>query len=151
MFVPLDGSEFAERTLPSARLVASSMSVSIELLGACQILAPAVLDTQTRHIVKVMLLQRQRRSKEYLKGVRYRLEASGKSTPVSTVRGAPADAIVTCATTYSRALVIMSTHGTARIAPWILGCVTENRCRLSPTHCLSFAPRRQNPRLRLRR
>ncbi len=125
VIVPLDGSDLAEQALSYAPLVASSMSVPIELVEACHILAPAILDTHTRHVVDTMLSARQRRAEEYLAGVRDRLEASGSSASVSTLRGMPADAIVTHATTDPRALVVMSTHGRGGIAPWTLGSVTD--------------------------
>lgn len=125
VIVPLDGSELSEQALPYAQLVASSMALPIELVEACHILAPAVLDTHTRHIVEVMLSERQRRSEEYLTGVRDRLVASGSSATVTALRGVPADAVVTHAGTDPRALVVMSTHGRGGIAAWTLGSVTD--------------------------
>ena len=125
VIVPLDGSELSEQAMPYAQLVASSMSAPIELVEACHILAPAILDTHTRHVVDTMLSARQRRAEEYLAGVRDRLEASGSSASVSTLRGVPADAIVTHATTDPKALVVMSTHGRGGIAPWTLDSVTD--------------------------
>ena len=125
VIVPLDGSELSEKVLPYAQLVASSMSAPIELVEACHILAPAVLDTHTRHVVEMMLSGRQRRSEAYLAGVRDRLEGAGSPASVSTLRGVPADAILTHAATDPRALVVMSTHGRGGLAPWTLGSVTD--------------------------
>ena len=125
VIVPLDGSEAAEQALPYAQLIASSMSVPLELMEACHILTPAVLDTHTRHTVELMLSERERRAQEYLTGVACRLEEAGNAASVSTVRGAPADAIVTRAGTDPGALVVMSTHGRGGTAPWTLGSVTE--------------------------
>ncbi len=136
VIVPLDGSELSEQALPYAQLVASSMSAPIELLEACHILTPAVLDTHTRHVVEVMLSERQRRAEEYLAGVRDRLEASGNPASVSTLRGVPADAIVTHATADPRALVVMSTHGRSGTAPWTLGSVTDKVLHAIPNPLL---------------
>lgn len=136
VIVPLDGSELSEQALSYAQLVASSMSVPIELVEACHILAPAILDTRTRHVADMMLSARQRRAEEYLAGVRDRLEASGSSAPVSTLRGVPADSIVTHATTDPRALVVMSTHGRGGVAPWTLGSVTDKVLHAIPNPLL---------------
>ncbi len=129
VMVPLDGSELSELALPYAQMVASSMSAPIELVEACHILAPAVLDTHTRHVVELMLAGRERISEEYLAGVRDRLQAADVAVSVSTVRGAPADAIVTHAGTDPRALVVMTTHGRGGMAPWTLGSVTDKVLR----------------------
>ena len=125
VIVPLDGSAISEQALPYAQLVASSLSVPIELVEACHILAPAVLDTHTRHTVELMLSERQRRSEEYLIGVAHRLARAGNAAAVSTLRGVPADAIVSQAGADPEALVVMATHGRGGIAPWTLGSVTE--------------------------
>ena len=42
IIVPLDGSELAEQSLPYARLIAKSLSIPIELLGAFNVLPPAL-------------------------------------------------------------------------------------------------------------
>ena len=117
VIVPLDGSEFSVQGLPYAQRIASSMSVPIELVEACHILAPAVLDTSTRHIVDLMLPGRQRRSEECLAGVRDQLEPAGAAVSVSTFARRTADAIVTHAGTDPMALVVMTTHGRGGLAP----------------------------------
>lgn len=121
----LDDSKLSEQALPYARLVGSSLSAPIELVEACHILTPAILDTSTRHMVELMLLRRQRKSEEYLTGVRDRLSADGNAASIATLRGAPADAIVAHAGADARALVVMTTHGRGGLAPWLLGSVTD--------------------------
>ena len=125
VIIPLDGSEFSEQSLPYVQLVASSMSIPIELVEAFDILPPAVRDRYTPYIVRLMLEEAQERSENYLSPIRERLEADGHRVFVSTLRGMPADAIVALAEADSEALVVMSTHGRGGIARWVLGSVAD--------------------------
>ena len=125
VIVPLDGSELSEQALPFCQLVARSMSVPIELVEAYDILPPAVHDRHTSQVVSEMLSDARRRSETYLTSIRESLEAAGNAASVSTLYGAPADAIVALASADPDALVVMSTHGRGGIARWALGSVAD--------------------------
>ena len=125
VIVPLDSSEFSEQALPYAKLIAGHMSAPIELVEAYDILPPAVHDRHTGYIVKLMLTEARSRSEKYLSGIRQRLEETGHPALVTTLRGAPAEAISAQASADANALVLMSTHGRGGIARWALGSVAD--------------------------
>ena len=125
VIVPLDGSELSEQALPYCQLVARSMSVPIELVEAYDILPPAVHDRHTSQVVSEMLSDARQSSEIYLASIRKRLEAAGDAASISTLYGAPADAIVALASADPEALVVMSTHGRGGIARWALGSVAD--------------------------
>ena len=125
VIVPLDGSEFSEQALPYARLIADRMSVPIELVESYNILPPAVRDRHTRYIVELMLTEARSRSEKYLSGIRQRLEEDGHTTSITTLHGAPTEAISAQASADADALVLMSTHGRGGIARWALGSVAD--------------------------
>ena len=136
IIVPLDGSELSEQALPYAQLVAKSLSVPIELVQAFDILAPGLLGIQSQRVIDQMVSGAQQRAEAGLASVRERLEADGHSVSVSVLRGTPADAIVTQASTDPTALVVMSTHGRGGIARWVLGSVTDKVLHTMPNPML---------------
>ena len=125
VIVPLDGSELSEQALPFCELVARSMSVPIDLVEAYDILPPAVHDRHTSQVISEMLSDALQRSGTYLASIQESLEATGNAASVSTLYGAPADAIVALASADPDALVVMSTHGRGGIARWALGSVAD--------------------------
>ena len=125
VIVPLDGSEFSEQALPYAKLIAGRMSVPIELVESYNILPPAVRDRHTRYIVELMLAEARSNSEKYLSGIRQRLEEDGHTASITTLHGAPTEAISAQASTDADALVLMSTHGRGGIARWALGSVAD--------------------------
>ena len=132
IIVPLDGSAPNR----AAQLVAKSLSVPIELVQAFDILPPGMLGIQSQRVIDQMVSGAQQRAEAILTSVRERLEADGHSVSVSVLRGTPADAIVTQASTDPTALVVMSTHGRGGIARWVLGSVTDKVLHTMPNPML---------------
>lgn len=137
IIVPLDGSELSEQALPYAQLVARSLSAPLELVQAFDILSPRVLGASAHHDVAGRLERSAlRRSQDYLASVAERLAAAGHSASFTALRGAPAEAIVSVASSDPDALVVMSTHGRGGIARWVLGSVTDKVLHMMPNPML---------------
>ena len=136
IIVPLDGSELAEQALPYAQLVARSLSASIELIQAFDILPPGLMGEGSQFVVDQMLAGARDRAESYLYGTRLRLEAEGNSVSTTAMRSSPAEAIVAQASIDPSALVVMSTHGRGGIARWVLGSVADKVLHTVPNPML---------------
>lgn len=137
IIVPLDGSELSEQALPYAQLVASSLAAPIELVQAFDILPPRVLGASANNeIAGRMERSALRRSQDYLASVAERLAPAGHSVSYTALRGAPADAVVSVASSDPAALVVMSTHGRGGIARWVLGSITDKVLHMMPNPML---------------
>ena len=136
VIVPLDGSEFSERSLPYARLIAGALSIPIELVEAFDVLPPAVHTASTRLATERMHEAAQERSEDYLRRVRAELRGQGYVATATTLHGEPAQAIMRWVGDDPDALVIMSTHGRGGIARWALGSVADKALHLIPNAML---------------
>lgn len=137
IIVPLDGSELSEQALPYAQLVARSLSAPIELVQAFDVLPSRVLGAQANLEVSGRLERSAlRRAQDYLSPVAEKLTAAGHSVSFTALRGAPAEVVVSVASSDPSALVVMSTHGRGGIARWVMGSVTDKVLHMMPNPML---------------
>ena len=125
VIVPLDGSELSERSLPYAQLIAGALSIPIELIEAFDVLPAAAHITGAAFATERMLEEARAQSDRYLEQVRAELKSQGHTAIMTTLPGAPAQAIVDWVGDDPDALVVMSTHGRGGIARWALGSVAD--------------------------
>ena len=125
IMVPLDGSDLAELALAPAQLVASALSIPMELVQAFNVLPPAVHNRSTRMALEQMLAEQKRRSERYLSQVQERLQPSGCRLTTAALAGWPEQAIVDRAGEDPDALIVMTTHGRGGLARWAMGSVAS--------------------------
>ena len=109
--VPLDGSQFAERALPYAQILARSA-------GAHVVLVRAVKGGSSRSAPETADADEQRARGE-LALVSDRLEQEGIATTTLTPFDEASWAIITAVQEESADLIVMSTHGRAGLGRWV--------------------------------
>jgi nucleotide-binding universal stress UspA family protein len=150
VLIPLDGSELAEKALPTATGIATHLKLKIVLVRALvrfffEVPEP-VLPVFGTHIPnpKELWAQAGAAATDYLNEKAARLRAQGLSDVSSVLiesgaEGAPA-AIIDLAKRTADSLVVMSTHGRSGIGRWLLGSVTERVIRHSSVPVLVIRP-----------
>ncbi len=114
ILVPLDGSPLAEQVLPLARLIATTLRSSVELLG---VVPPGSLKDPRPGSDRAL--------NDALALVASTFEAAKVKATVKVVEGDPAGRIIAEAESAPDTLVAMSTHGRSGIQRWMLGSVTD--------------------------
>ena len=147
VFVPLDGSAFAEQALPFAASIARRASATLyivhahvtvaSLYGGIEFGADLTLDTQIRE-----------NEAAYLDGVVKRLT---DNVPVRVshmlINGPVADALHEQALAAAADLVVMATHGRGPMSRFWLGGVADKLVRRLPMPVLLVRPQEQTPNL----
>lgn len=136
VIVPLDGSEFAERAVPYAQLVARGRSIPIELVEAFDVLPPAVHSRGAMYALDKMLDEARQRSEHYLTRVEETLRTAGYTVSSATLPGTPHQAIADRANAAPDALIVMSTHGRGGVTRWAMGSVADKVLHAVPNPIL---------------
>jgi len=130
LLVPLDGSEFSERSLPFARAIARTTSASLHLV---QVAAPVV----QAHFISSSAFeyqgldlegyaQRHRtEAQQYLESVAKRFDDDGISVSAELVEGGVADQLAWYAEHIEADLIVMTTHGRSGVSRMWLGSVAD--------------------------
>ena len=128
IFVPLDGSALAEKTLPHVIALGQKMRSEVHLL---QVYAPP----PSAYVVAGGMMGQgqgtfresmEKESMEYLDGKVEQLRDAGLWRLVATpLEGDAATEIVDIAQKTSDSLIAMSTHGRSGFGRWVLGSVAE--------------------------
>lgn len=136
ILVPLDGSERAEQALPVAARIARASHGSVLLLSvlppptalnwAMQLPPPSSEDQAAERRAITAYLERLAAS-ETLKGV---------ETVTEIIEGQPASVILDTAQAKPADLIVLCSHGRARIKQWALGSVAQKVARHSPVPVL---------------
>lgn len=135
--VPLDGSEFAERALPSAVELAKKMSLELILLRVY--LMPGVAYPTGAYAPDWELLEREtrKRSTEYLQEKVIQLRNEGlERVSFNVLEGSAAEKIIDASRESPGSIIAMSTHGASGVGRWLLGSITERVIRHSETAVL---------------
>jgi nucleotide-binding universal stress UspA family protein len=128
ILLPLDGSSTAERALPFARLLASTMKIPLELLEVVDVsAASAHLAAEKARYLDALIAEGERVSMEHLKDVAAGLP--GLKVSCTVERGNPADVIIERAAQDKHTLIAMATHGRSGVARWMMGSVAEKVLR----------------------
>ncbi|MDA0733401.1 MAG: universal stress protein [Chloroflexi bacterium] len=125
MLVPLDGSEFSERVLPYARLLAKGLGCPIELL---RVMDPVVENrADSAHGLYPHRVAESEKShlEDYLNEQSRTLRAEGLKVSTAVHEGNPASEIISEAETHENGLIAMATHGRSGITRWLMGSVAN--------------------------
>jgi nucleotide-binding universal stress UspA family protein len=128
IFVPLDGSGLAEKTLPHACALAKRLSLEMHLLRVYTLPLNAyiVADGMIAQGPAQLREELAREAQAYLDGKVAALSAMGFERVVAIVlQGDPASEIIDLTRKTPNSLVAMSTHGRSGIGRWVLGSVAE--------------------------
>jgi nucleotide-binding universal stress UspA family protein len=131
VIVPLDGSELAERVLPSVVEMAKVLDLEVKLFRAYELAASAYYGRED-HLPDYQQLKAKGRAdaQSYLEDQVEALKRNGLSKVTSILTdGTGADEIITCAREHPESLVAMCTHGRSGVTRWVLGSVTEKVVR----------------------
>lgn len=150
MLVPLDGSELAERVVPTVSELATRLKLEVVLVRVVKQVytAPpeAFLPVFGAHIPNPKQLWEEARleAEKYLTDRVEQLRAGGIANVTSiviegSVDGAAAE-IVDLAKKTPHGIVVMSTHGESGVGRWLIGGVTERVVRHSAGPVLVIRP-----------
>ena len=128
IFVPLDGSGLAEKTLPHACALTKRLNLEIQLLRVyslpmdAYVVADGVIAQGPAQYREELAKQAQ----DYLDGKVAGLRAEGFKRVVGiALEGDAASEIIDLASKSTNSLIAMSTHGRSGIGRWVLGSVAE--------------------------
>jgi nucleotide-binding universal stress UspA family protein len=126
LLVPLDGSEFAARALPTAVAVARAARGVLRLVRV----VPDQPSQEPGHAFDLL------DAEEALRQAAAPLRAMGLDVAVNVRTGHAADGIIAAAVELDADLVVMSTHGRGGIGRWYYGSVADEVLRRSPVPVL---------------
>jgi len=128
ILVPLDGSKVAERILPHAEAMATSLNGELLLFQAVEPMR-ATFNPEASVISKSTIAKENKRRKEsseqYLDSVAKGVQKRGHPVSKDVTTGAPAEQILDLAEAKPVDLIAMSTHGRSGVGRWVLGSVTD--------------------------
>jgi nucleotide-binding universal stress UspA family protein len=128
LLIPLDGSKTAEKVLPFARNLATSLKLPIELLEVVDVAkATAHIVADKARYLGTIIAQGERASREHLEEVAATFP--GFRVTCRVEKGRPADRIIERAEAEKGTLIAMATHGRAGINRWMMGSVAEKVLR----------------------
>jgi nucleotide-binding universal stress UspA family protein len=133
LIVPLDGSDLAERVLPTAVELAKQRNLEIVLIRAYNIPTTAYAGVEGYALPMDDLLKGMREEAcEYLENKATDVKKLGIGRVSFTAKeGLAADEIISFAKTLPGGLIAMSTHGRSGVRRWVLGSITETVVRHS--------------------
>jgi nucleotide-binding universal stress UspA family protein len=131
LIVPMDGSELAERVLPTAIELAKQRNLEIVLIRAYNIPTTAYAGVEGYALpIDDLLKDMREEAREYLENKAADVKKLGIGRVSFTVKeGLAADEIISFAKTLPGGLIAMSTHGRSGVRRWVLGSVTETVVR----------------------
>jgi nucleotide-binding universal stress UspA family protein len=139
IFVPLDGSGLAEKTLPHAVALAKRLNLEIHLMRVYSLPADAyvVADGVIAQGPEPYREELEKEAETYLAGKVAEIRAAGVERVVAIVaQGNAADEISDLARKTPNSLIAMSTHGRSGIGRWMLGSVAEKVIQIAPVPVL---------------
>lgn len=129
ILVPLDGSERAEKAIPTAARIARATHASIVLLNAISVppeygtaYVPATFSATDFDLMR-------RQAVEYLDSIAARPVLAGVTTQNEVVVAPAALAILDTITADDIDLVVMTSHGRTGVTRWVLGSVAQHVSR----------------------
>jgi nucleotide-binding universal stress UspA family protein len=133
LIVPLDGSDLAERVLPTAIELAKPRDLEIVLIRTYNIPTTAYAGVEGYALPIDDLLKGMRdEACAYLENkVADVKKLGGARVSFAAKEGLPADEIISFAKNLPGGLIAMSTHGRSGVRRWVLGSVTETVVRHS--------------------
>ena len=128
ILVTLDGSQTAEAVLPYARLLASRLSVPVELVTVIDLAELVRNVSAAQSLFLDQLAEEETRSRrEYLESIAVSFSQGQASCRI--LKGNSESAIIELAAHDPSALIAMATHGRSGLNRWLLGSVAEKVLR----------------------
>ena len=139
ILVPLDGTWLAEQALVQARAVAR-VGGEILLYRALPPYAATDSGETLDPLWADLLADARGEAVHYLEGVATRPRAEGYRVRTAVAHGAPGPRIAECARREQVDLIVLSSHGRAGAARWLLGSVAEDLLHEAPAPLLLVRP-----------
>jgi nucleotide-binding universal stress UspA family protein len=137
IMVPLDGSSLAERALPvAARLARASGGTLVFVEVVNQTLTYSPYPMGAFDVPPVDLYDAEKGAWAYLKEVTARAELAGIAHETYVVSGPVAVSIIQAVADHHGDLLVLSSHGRAAVARWVLGSVAQKLARHAPVPVL---------------
>ena len=131
LLVPLDGSSFAERSIPLAVELSTQTGATLTMLRVVQ-----DLDAQNKQIIfkseeaaEEAVTQWKLLATRYLDELAKGIKAEGVKVSSMVLSGDPENLIGTIAETLPADLIVMSTHGRSGVSRWVYGRVANKVLR----------------------
>lgn len=131
LLVPLDGSSFAERSIPLAVELSTQTGATLTMLRVVQ-----DLDAQNKQIIfkseeaaEEAVTQWKLLATRYLDELAKGIKAEGVKVSSMVLSGDPENLIGTIAETLPADLIVMSTHGRSGVSRWVYGSVANKVLR----------------------
>lgn len=121
ILVPMDGSEFAEKSLPYAIELGEKLGAELTLVWA---LHPIVImsDYGAASYQTIATLE-ETEAKDYLRKTEIGLTARNIKVKTRILEGPVADALIDLSSRENFDLIVMSTHGRSGLSRWVYGSV----------------------------
>jgi len=130
ILLPLDGSEFGEKSLPYAVELGQALKAQLLLVW---VLHPQIIMSEFGAVTYQSLVSMEEtEAREYLSGVQKDLQKRGLSAETRIIDGPVADAILDLATKEEIDLIVMSTHGRSGLSRWVYGSVANKVLQHAP-------------------
>jgi nucleotide-binding universal stress UspA family protein len=145
ILVPLDGSSFAEQTVPLASRIAQRAGSKLRLT-LVHGLPPAPLDPAAAKLFTSIELATRKSERSYLRGIQARLRDGGtRLASAVTLTGKAGPALAQYVREMGIDLVVMSTHGRGGIRRAWLGSVADHLMRTLEVPVLLVRPSESEP------
>jgi nucleotide-binding universal stress UspA family protein len=141
ILVPLDGSEFAERALPTVEMLCRAFDAQITLASVIPNKSP--LGSNLLIKAKFKRMQSQRESIEtYLQKTKQRLTEKGLLADYVMLTGPIAESLNNYASENGTDMLVICTHGRSGIQRWLQGSIANRIIQLILKPVLILRPRR---------
>jgi nucleotide-binding universal stress UspA family protein len=125
ILVPLDGSSWAERILPSVEYLAANLNLTIVLIRVAHTIITPGLESDPQEIEKNVIYE----AGAYLAQIADQLKSKGFVVESCAQYGDEAEEILNRAEQDDISLIALSTHGRSALKRWLLGNVAEKIIR----------------------
>ena len=145
ILVALDGSPFAEHTIPHALSIAQRTGARVRLVTVVKPLPEAFVDGM---YYDTSSLQQEEiaRTESYISGVAARAKGVGAGhVETSVLQGDVATSLCDILASGSEDLLVLATHSRSALGRFWLGSVTDEMVRHSPRPILLVRPHEENP------
>jgi nucleotide-binding universal stress UspA family protein len=147
IMVPLDGSEFSECSLEHAKEIALGCKApEVILLRVARPIPADITDVLIERVEvpkdwpRKTEKENQAEAEKYLSNMAKKMQDEGISARAVTVKGEPANEILSYAEKNKVDLIIMSTHGQSGLGRWWFGNVADRVVRHSTIPVLIVSP-----------
>jgi len=144
ILVPLDGSSFAERSLPLAEMLTENFHADLTLMSVMQT-PGATRSLSLDDVAKQKISTWQVGQEGYLKGLSEKFQQKGLNVKYLLRAGRVAESINDMVAEQGVDLIVITTHGRTGIQRWLLGSVANRIVQLATRPVLIIRPVEKEP------